>query len=111
MCLSTLTLLYWVSEKFQNESWCEQLTNGCSKRQIAGMTKTMTSIIRTSLQILSGIFYLSVFALLILAGLTATTKDRTVLITLALVVVVLPVVGYGTHLLIGWLFSSRGKAR
>ena len=54
------------------------------------MTKTMTSIIRTSLQILSGIFYLSVFALLILAGLTATTKDRTVLITLALVVVVLP---------------------
>ena len=74
------------------------------------MSQNITSIIRGVLQLLSGLFYLAVFVLLILAGLTATTKDRTVLISLALIVVVLPVVGYGTHLFIGWLFKSRDNA-
>lgn len=73
------------------------------------MTAKVKHILRSLLQTLSGLFYVALFLLLILAGLTATTKDRTVLITLALVVVVLPVLGYGTHLLIGWLFKTHPK--
>ena len=73
------------------------------------MTPKVKHILRSFLQTLSGLFYVALFLLLILAGLTATTKDRTVLITLALVVVVLPVLGYGTHLLIGWLFKTHPK--
>lgn len=73
------------------------------------MTAKVNHILRSLLQTLSGLFYVALFLLLILAGLTATTKDRTVLITLALVVVVLPVLGYGTHLLIGWLFKTHPK--
>lgn len=73
------------------------------------MTPKVKHILRSLLQTLSGLFYVALFLLLILAGLTATTKDRTVLITLALVVVVLPVLGYGTHLLIGWLFKTHPK--
>lgn len=73
------------------------------------MAQNITSTIRITLQITSGIFYAGVFLLLILAGLTATTKDRTVLISLALLVVFLPVVGYFTHLCIGWLFKARSE--
>lgn len=79
------------------------------KRHIPRMTPKVKHILRSLLQTLSGLFYVALFLLLILAGLTATTKDRTVLITLALVVVVLPVLGYGTHLLIGWLFKTHPK--
>ena len=74
------------------------------------MAQNFTSVLRIILQIANGLFFAAVFLLLILAGLTATTKDRTVLIGLALLVVFLPLIAYGMHLLIGWLLKSRLKA-
>ena len=74
------------------------------------MSYPIRHTMRIALQFISALIFIIILLLLILAGLTATTKDRTVLISLALIVVVLPVCGYMMHQFIGWLLTPADRA-
>lgn len=87
-----------------------RLTPSMAGGTLRAMSHSIRHTLRVVLQFVSALLFIILLLLLILAGLTATTKDRTVLISLALIVVVLPVCGYMVHHFIGWLLTPADRA-